>query len=624
MSIIRILPDDISNRIAAGEVIERPASVVKELMENSIDAGASSISVKIENAGKRLIMVTDDGSGMDSDDALLCFEPHATSKIKQIDDIDNIKTMGFRGEAMPSIASVSRLKMKTRKKSSMEGLEVNIEGGRFISAEPVGCAPGTEIAVQNLFFNTPARRKFLKTDNTEEKHIIDMFCSIALAHPLISFNLILNGTKILSSSKENDLTSRIKTFYGKTLKDALIPLSFSKSDIFVEGYIARHGYTRKSRKEQRVYINSRPIESQAVYRGIKNGYDSLVMKGTFPPVFLMIEMPPSKVDFNVHPAKREVRFREPGLLVNVIEEAIKKTVRESHTPTIAMSGNIPFAGIISGAEISYTPEQNIQRELPIQNSERDTLINQEKTELLPEIKPEITIPDDIINACTQNECKSAPAQFNSPQFEKFEAETDSSKAQLPAKEDTEAIRVLAFLDETYILGVNDSGLVIIDQHAAHERILFEKFLKNAEADSPNSQKLLIPVTLELSKSEFQFLKRNLKEFRALGFDVEPFGSNTVIISAFPSELKCNEISESFAEILHIIIENGKKPNINKSEIAKAACKKAVKAHDKLSIKEAESLIQQMNNCILPYSCPHGRPTIISISYKELEKRFGRI
>jgi DNA mismatch repair protein MutL len=308
MSLIRILPDDISNRIAAGEVIERPASVVKELMENSIDAGASAISVKIENAGKKLIMVTDDGSGMDPDDALLCFEPHATSKIKKIDDIDNIQTMGFRGEAMPSIASVSRLKMKTRTKDSLEGIEVIIEGGRFISAEPAGCAPGTEIAVRNLFYNTPARRKFLKTDNTEEKHIIDMFCSIALAHPLISFDLIINGSKIISSSKDNDLLSRIQTFYGKTLKNALLPLEFSKADIFVKGFIARHGYTKKSRKEQRVYINSRPVESQAVYRGIKNGYDSLIMKGTFPPVFLMIEMHPSKVDFNVHPAKRESEF----------------------------------------------------------------------------------------------------------------------------------------------------------------------------------------------------------------------------------------------------------------------------------------------------------------------------
>jgi len=625
MSVIKILSDDISNRIAAGEVIERPASVVKELMENSLDAAATRICVKIENAGKKLIMVTDNGIGMEPDDALLCFEPHATSKIKHVKDIDNITTMGFRGEAMPSIASISRLKMKTRKKDAMEGVEVIMDGGRFSSLEPVGCAPGTEIAVRDLFYNTPARRKFLKTDNTEEKHIIDTFCSLALAHPLISFDLIINGAKFISSSKDNDLTSRIQTFYGKTLKDALIPLKHSKGGVSINGFIARHGFTKKSRKEQRVYINSRPVESAVIYRGIKNGYDSLIMKGTFPPVFLMLEIAPTKVDFNVHPAKREVRFREPGLLVNVIEEAIKQTLRRSSTPSVSIVGQMPFSSIVAGAEVHYEPKTNIQNDLPFHSSLSSSPTHSEHNEFIPEILPEIEFSNNT--NLFQNETEIENLEKIKPVSENdLELKIPTQNASNPQDDSMPTpspIKVLAFLDETYILGVNELGLVVIDQHAAHERILFEQFINNAESQSSISQKLLIPVTLELSKAEIQFLKKNNEEFKALGFDIEPFGCNTVIITAFPNELSCDSVAETFLDILAGIIESEKKSRINKTEIAKIACKNAVKAHDRLSLQEADALLRQMNNCILPYSCPHGRPTIISISYKELEKRFGR-
>ena len=631
MSIINILPDDISNRIAAGEVIERPASIVKELVENSLDALATHIVVKIENAGKTLISVIDDGSGMDEDDAILCFEPHATSKIKNIEDIDNIRTMGFRGEAMPSIASISRLKLKTRKKDSLEGFEVQIEGGRFVYSGPAGCAPGTEITVRNLFFNTPARRKFLKTDNTEEKHIIDMFCQLAIPHCNISFDLIADGSTIISSPKGDNMLSRIQTFYGRTLRDALIPVNFEKAGIKVTGYAAKHGFTRKSRKEQRVYINSRPIESPAIYRGIKNGYESLVMKGCFPPVCLLIEMPPHKVDFNVHPAKREVRFREPGIIASVIEDAIRSALRHSASPTVSVAGDLPFSSIIAGAEIQYTPPEKQQMELLNEIEVSPASLNNDFSSsgtTLPDVVPELDIPDSPSFQRNiepqQNEC---PTELDNNSNNNLHSALISNQPVQQSSDYTAQekihLKVLAFLDETYILASSHTGLVIIDQHAAHERVLFEKLMQQAEQNLNNSQKLLIPVTLELSRAETQFLKKNSDSFKAFGFDVEPFGTNTVIISSFPNGFFIEDIAETFYDILVSIINNVKKGHVDKVEIAKAACKKAVKAHDALTIDEANALLQQMNQCVLPYSCPHGRPTMISIDYNELEKRFGR-
>jgi len=615
MSKIRILPEDVSNRIAAGEVIERPASVVKELLENSIDAGAANIIVNIEKAGKKLISITDNGDGMDSDDTLLCFEPHATSKITKLEDMDKITTMGFRGEALPSIASISRFRLRTRKNDQLAGNEVLIEGGKFISSSPAGCAPGTEMTVRDLFYNTPARRKFLRTDNTEEKHIIDMFCQIALAHNNISFELLIDGSKTISSPADNSLLPRIQTFFGKTMKDALLPVHYEKSGISVKGYIAKHGFTKKSRKEQRTYLNNRPVESAAIFRGLRNGYESLVMKGCFPPVILFIYMAPERVDFNVHPAKREVRFREAGLVANVITDTIRETLRQAVAPSISITNELPFNTIISGATVNYKPHNKEQTVFPTIEATLKipeiNSVNSKKNQLLPEIVPEIATNILLSN---QTEKKEATSILSADEKILLEQSLKTDRN----------FGVLAFLDDTYILASAESGLVIIDQHAAHERILFEKLMDSASKDSLTSQKLLIPVTLELSRSEIQFLKKKSEPFLELGFEVESFGQNTIIIHAIPASLHEDNIVALFSDLLTTIIEDEQiSKKTDKAMIAKIACSKAVKAHDSLTIEEAESLIEQMNKCKLPYSCPHGRPTIISISYKELEKRFGR-
>ena len=616
MSKIRILPEDISNRIAAGEVIERPASVVKELVENSIDAKATSIKIIIEKAGRKLISITDNGTGMDEDDTLLCFEPHATSKITSIEDIDNIATMGFRGEAIPSIASISRFRLRTKKADDVEGHEVIVEGGKFISSLPIGCAPGTEMSVRDLFFNTPARRKFLRTDNTEEKHITDTVCQLALANSSISFELILDGEKSISTPGDSSLLPRIQSFFGKTMTNAMLPVQYERAGIAVSGYIARHGFTKKSRKEQRAFLNNRPIESLSIYRGIQNGYESLVMKGCYPPVILFLTMDPGRVDVNVHPAKREVRFREMGLVSGVIAEAIHETLRSAASPTVSVAPELPLNAILNGASVNYVPQHVEQSSF--QGFDSKSAI----PEILPEEYPEISQSNapDLRNSQTEEE-----HQLQSPEVVTTQADTasvPSPEAESESQADL-GFEILAFLDETYILASSENGLVIIDQHAAHERVLFERLMKSSEM-SAQSQKLLIPVTQDLSRSEVLFLKKNVESFTDLGFEVESFGNNTVIIHAVPPSLSVDDASELFSELLSSLINEEKlSGRVDKAAIAQAACKKAVKAHDKLTISEAQALLQQMSECALPYSCPHGRPTIISISYKELEKRFGR-
>lgn len=620
MSIIRILSENVSNRIAAGEVIERPASVVKELIENSIDASATKIIVKIEKAGKKLISITDNGSGMDEDDTILCFEPHATSKITTIEDMDKICTMGFRGEALPSIASISRFRVRTKKEGTLSGNEVLIEGGRFISSSPVGCAPGTEMSARDLFFNTPARRKFLKTDNTEEKHIIDLFSQIALAHHKIAFDLIIDGNTIISSPSDNNLLPRIQTIFGKTLKNSMLPMHFEKNGITIDGYIAKHGYTKRSRKEQRTYINSRPVESFTIYRGIRDGYESLVMKGFFPPVILFLNMEPNRVDFNVHPAKREVRFREAGIVSNVITDAIRETLRGASAPTTTLPSELPFNAILSGATINYTPAEKEQKMFPefaTQPQIKSTDPFRDSS-LLPEIVPEINIEPLPNNISSISPAPITTQMNNEESLQVSQVEDDNSE------QETARFEILAFLDETYILASSDSGLVIIDQHAAHERILFEQLMANSANKESFSQKLLLPVTVELSRSEIQFVKKNVSQFNELGFEIEPFGQNTIIIHAIPTSFKEEDASTFFSNLITAIFNEESTSKATKATIAKLACTKAVKAHDKLTLEEAKALVDQMNKCQLPYSCPHGRPTIISISYKELEKRFGRI
>ncbi len=601
MSRIKILSESVSNRIAAGEVIERPASVLKELVENSLDSGATAISVAIENAGTRLVSVCDNGSGMDQDDAILSLEPHATSKITIAEDLDKIITFGFRGEALPSIASVSRMRIRTRRNGDTEGTEVVCEGGRLLDSRPVGCACGTEVLVRDLFYNTPARKKFLFSNSTEEKHISDVFFLSALANHKISFDLKIDGKELCSSPAAADLRPRLRTIFGKNMDENLIPLEFSGSEIRIHGYISKHGFTKNSRKEQKIFVNGRPVESPAVYSGIRDAYGGIVPEGRFAPVILFIEIDPARVDVNVHPAKREIRFRETRLISAAVSKAIRECLRISQAPSIFVDSQIPLRSILANAEISYLPKKDA-----------------------PDIQGFDKIIPPPLSFFSQDQLQPVPnSNRNIQDPGKAEPQQDNSKG-APSPRPAFTVNVMGMLGKTYIVGESENGLLLVDQHAAHERILFEEILKGTKNLDPSSQKLLIPVTVELGVAEAVFLRKNISLFEATGFEIEFFGSNTAVVDSIPQPLSQDNIGGLLSDMINNLLEHFKTGGkINEAEIARTACSLAIKAHDQIGTGEAEKLIHRLSFCELPFSCPHGRPTIINISFTELEKRFGR-
>jgi DNA mismatch repair protein MutL len=592
MNKIKILPDSVSNKIAAGEVIERPSSIVKELLENSLDASASSIKIIIETSGTKLISIIDDGEGMDQDDAILCIEPHATSKIKNAEDLFTIHTLGFRGEALPSIAAVSKLRIRTKPEGKNEGTELVIEGGKILSCSPAGCAKGTEVCVKDLFFNVPARKKFLRTLAVEEKQIIETIYSLAIANPDVSFELISDSREIFNSQGNKNFSSRIRTFFGKSAAENLLPVNFEEAGITISGLTAKHGYTRGSRKEQRVFINRRPAESPPVFAGIKDAYGSIVQHGRFPPVILFIDTDPSRVDVNVHPAKKEVRLKEPSLFKMLTEKALRETLRNSQHSTVHLSPNISLRNILDAAVVTYNPS-----------------VEKKKWET------------DSFLYSGQTDKKGGDADRTEKKDDSPESSFDSV---LPAQEkEFPSLRIIGSLDATYILTSSPDGLVIIDQHAAHERIMYEKLLETLKDKRQYSQKLLIPITLELSGAEMEFIVKNSGEFAKVGFQIENFGKNTAIINGIPVGFPQDNITAFISDILDDLVSESKNGRTGELEIAKKACSSAVKAHEDLTLPEIENLIQMLAKCEMPFCCPHGRPVLINISIRELEKRFGR-
>ena len=627
MSIIHVLSENVSNKIAAGEVIERPASVVKELIENSIDAGSDKILISIEKAGKKLISVSDNGSGMDQDDALLCLEAHATSKIKKEEDIYRIVTMGFRGEAIPSIASVSKLKLRTRPKNATVGTEIIVNGGRFVKESPVGCAPGTEVHISDLFFNIPARKKFLKTDSTEEKHIYETVCLLALANFKISFELKVDNRTVISSPGNNELLPRICDFLGRSLLNKFAKIDSKQQDVSVFGYVSKPGIVRNNRRDQRVFINSRPIKTNIVYTAISEAYNTMLMKGSYPIVVLFIDLPPNKVDINVHPAKHEVRFQNGQLIKSIVKDAISKSLRDAVKPVDSVKpAGIPFSSILSNAEIAYSSKIKSRREMKDNNLfDYSSNINVKSEDVLKQDENDnfkhVNIPDnsDIeTNSKIDNVENIISNRRDFLKNNELKNEINNS-LKLPGCDN---IAFIGIIDCTYILCRSNEGLIIIDQHAAHERILFEKLLNESDRGIL-SQKLLLPITIDLSVQEYNFIIKNIGSFNNLGFDIEDFGNTTLLLTALPVNFPMNNISGLISDMIEDIVNDNNRKDVDEHVIARTACKFAVKANDQLSKLEAEQLIRDLSDCKLPFSCPHGRPTIINISYKELEKRFGR-
>ena len=649
MSKIRQLSDEVCNKIAAGEVVERPASIVKELVENSLDAGARKITVTIEDGGRRSISVADDGEGMDADDALLCLDPHSTSKISSEADIFDIASFGFRGEAIPSIAAVTRLTIRTRRRETPEGVEVFIAGGKAVTEKPAGCPPGTEVVARDLFFNVPARKNFLRTIATEERHIIDILSNIALAHHDVAFVLKADGRILLSTPSAPSILPRISEFFGREYAGALLPFSRTERGITVNGFIARRGFTRNSRAEQRIFVNARPVESAPVYRAIKEACGPMLERGRFQPALVYLIMPPGSVDVNVHPTKREVRFRNEFDVIAAVRTAVSAALRTNDAviPVTAEGMNDPaetasrlfpdFAPDMQAQDTPQEPANNTHfsaDDNPVPASGIVTSVES----LLESARVGYRVLGPALHAPFGN---AQTAQTNGPAPQQEDAELPIPPEERPAAPENEprpdfrlvaedapttdfggtGLRLLGVLENSYIVAAIPGGLVLIDQHAAHERVLFERILNGI--DGTLSQKLLMPITIELSPADMAYVARNLHEFENIGFEIEPFGRNTVKLNSIPAAIKQENVGGFFHDMLARIGEIGAGQRLATDTLARAACKAAVKAHDRLSLQEAAALIEQMSHCALPYSCPHGRPTMLNISISEIERRFGR-
>ncbi len=609
MARIKILPEEIASKIAAGEVIQRPESVVKELIENSIDAGAKNITVILKDAGKTLIQVIDDGCGMDEEDAVLAFERHATSKIQTYEDLENIRTLGFRGEALASISAVSQVEMKTKTPDSELATLVKIEGGKLIEVSKTSAPTGTSIAVKNLFFNTPARRNFLKSKYTEFKHAYEAFIRFAIAHPEISFEFISDDEQI-AKFEQTDLETRIKQVFGEKFFETLIPVNEKTEYISLYGFISKPEFSKKTKADQFVFLNRRYIVNRSVNHAVYNAYEHLIDKGSFPSFILMISIDPRHVDVNVHPSKLEVKFDDETGIYNFVRAVVKHSLSKFSL--------IPELTIEPTGEVKLAPSTDL---IEIKKQ----LIN--LTEPIKEkIKKEQQFSLDIITssfpeASTGLETKSAS--------EKAEKIFKEIRSEIPSAEEKSPSESITFMQvhNKYIIAQIKTGLMIIDQHVAHERILYERALDSLNSNSPFTQQLLFPQTIELTPADIAIVKELKNYLENLGFDLRIFGRNTVILYGVPPEVKQGAEKKILQEIIELYKENSNaEPGLSEREnLAKAfACKTAIKAGDKLTPEEIQVLIDQLFLTRNPYVCPHGRPIIIKISIEELDKRFGRI
>lgn len=602
MSRIKLLPETLASQVAAGEVVERPASVVKELVENSIDAGARAIEVGIQRGGMSRIRVVDDGCGMDRDDALLSLERHATSKIASAADLAAISTLGFRGEALPSIASVSRFRLSTREPGAVAGTEILVNGGRIETVRDGGEAPGTQIEVRSLFYNVPARRKFLRSEMTEARNIEHQFFLQALAHAEIGFSLVREDKIVLQLPTTTSLRDRIRDLYGAELLDDLGEISVrDRGGIQVGGWIGRAGVSRQTRAQQFVFVNGRAIESGILSTALREGYHTALMRGQFPVTFLFVDLDPREVDVNVHPAKREVRFRDPARVREAIVEAVQRTLeggrvewqRKFNAPAA------PAAAVLPPRPAATRPDGGT-------TSASSQIVGPDSA------RPSNFVPLDQA---------SGADSLNLPQ----PIDVNRSEPQIEPRRDQQ-FQIIGVLNRLYVLMENSDGLVLVDQHAAHERILFEELRRRMEEQGVPSQRMLLPQIFSLPPRDAEWVERNVATLQKMGIGIENFGVNSFRVDTLPAFL---EIADA-AEFLRTVIDELKTTSRSSSPlrlgedmIAKTVCRHAVKANDPLRYPEIEKLIRDLLACDLPYCCPHGRPTMIQISHAELEKKFGR-
>lgn len=640
MGKIKQLDHQLSNKIAAGEVVERPASVVKELVENAIDAGSTRIEIHVKEAGLTEIRIIDNGDGIESDDCLLAFERHATSKIKDENDLFRIRTLGFRGEALPSIASVSQLEMKTSTGEG-PGTYIRLKGGHIEIHESTASRKGTEIIVSNLFFNTPARLKYMKTVHTELGNITDYVNRIALAHPEISLQLTHNGNRILFTSGNGDVLQVLASIYGMAIAKQMIPLKLESIDFEVTGYIARPEVTRASRNYISTIINGRFIKNYALAKAIGEGYHTLLPIGRYPIVMLNIVMDPLLVDVNVHPSKLEVRLSKEAELCELIKEGIKaafrkqtlipevlKPKKEPKRP-VTEQQTISFEHVIAN-NISFTGKtaEAVIMERPPKEAIETTAITVEESEDMEEVDifddPKST--EQEVNVTSQDVDLDLDFDFDfAPKVEKVVTPT-SVKAEIIEPERVPPLYPIGQMHGTYILAQNEKGLYLIDQHAAQERIKYEYFKEKVGQVEPELQELLFPLTLEYSKNETFIIEEHLNLLKSVGIFLEPFGGGSYIIRSHPQWFPKGEEKEIIEEIIQQVISK-KKVSIHELREAAAimmSCKGSIKANRHLRDDEIFVLLETLRKTTDPFTCPHGRPIIIHFSTYDMEKMFKRV
>ncbi|HVO73997.1 MAG TPA: DNA mismatch repair endonuclease MutL [Ignavibacteriaceae bacterium] len=622
---IKILPENISSKIAAGEVVQRPESVVKELLENSIDAGSKTIELIVKRAGKSLIQVCDDGIGMTEEDAVLCIQKHATSKVSSLEDLDAIRTLGFRGEALSSIAAVSRLEIKTETRDREIGTFLRLEENGVIKKEKGSFPKGTCITVKNLFYNVPARRNFLKSDATELKHIIDTFNKISLSHPEINFKLY-NEDDLIFVYAEGSLEERIKQVFADNMLDALIPVEEKTEFLNVTGYVGKPTLLKKSKGEQYIFLNNRYVISKQLNHAVFTAFENILEKGDYPFFILFLDLDPSRIDVNVHPSKLEVRFENEKDIYSFLLAVVRKGLG-MHDLVPSMSFvSLPGTdqGLTDAEKLKFNNFHKIQKN---DFSDRPFLQKESERRAAAHIKFSDEDIDLIFSSITSDLKKSGDSSPSHPFAEKDKKEvlhttkTEAAAAGASSQETSFIIQ----LHNRYILSQIKSGLMIIDQHVAHERVLYEKALARLEADLPFAQHLLFPKTLELNPGIYSLIKELNPFLVKLGFEVKFFSKNTIVIEGVPDDVKPGSEEKVLLEIIDEYAANQREKKLDETDnVAKSySCKTAIKSGDKLSEKEMRLLIDQLFATSMPYVCPHGRPIVVKISLDEFDRRFGR-
>ncbi len=609
--IIQLLPDSVANQIAAGEVIQRPASAVKELLENAVDAGATLIKLIVKDAGKSLIQVIDNGVGMTETDARRSFERHATSKITKAEDLFNIRTKGFRGEALASIAAIAQVELKSRKPENEIGTCIEIEGSEIKDQSPCSCSSGTSFSVKNLFYNVPARRNFLKSDQVEFRHVMEEFERIALPHPEIAFSLYHNNQLIFQLEKSS-FKQRIIALFGSNYNERLVPVEQETNIINLAGYIGKPEHARKTRGEQFFFINKRFIKSAYLSHAIQTAYEQLLSKESFPSYFILMEVDPKTIDINIHPTKTEIKFEDERSIYSILRSSIKLSLGKYNlTPTLDFEQEMSFANIPLKSDKSFIPEPTIKIN-PDYNPFRT-----DNTDSTSRKAPSVLNISNKANWEKMYESIQAEATLQEQQKPLLPTQTKA----FPVEEDKQVFQLHA----KYLLSPIKSGLMLIDQQGAHERILYEYYLNSIENHKATSQQELFPKTIELNTRDFELVKELKEEIQSIGFDLSEFGKNTYVINGIPADVNNTDGVQLLESLLETYKQNLTDVKISKREnIARSLAKNAaIKTGKILTQNEMQDIIDRLFACSMPYTSASGKSIVTTLPFADLEKLFKK-